>query len=136
MSSDFSIGQSAACVRAQHLGGEVGGRHFHLPARFGREAREQRHGQRIRLLAGGARRAPRAHAPRLPRVGPCLERREHTLVQELELPAVAEELRLVRGDTVEHLSALVGCGRVADDGVVALERRQAKLAQPSGQAPH
>src|SRR6185503_8871522 len=98
MSSAFWIGHSAACAARSTLVE----RSVATTSTCQPESGEQRHRQRVRLLAGGAGGAPGAHAPRLTGVGLGLQHREHAFVEELKLAAVAEELRLVRADAVEH----------------------------------
>src|SRR5262249_19797756 len=73
-----------------------------------REPGQEGHGHGVGLFSGGAARAPHAHAPRhAARVGARLPFREDAALEEIELPRLAGEMRLVRAAAVERAGPLL-----------------------------
>ncbi len=112
---------------------DVGREDLDLPPGARREVMEEHHRERVRLLA---RRAPGAPDAQDPGGAALLPRGDHVALEELELPRLAEEVRLVRADAVEHLDALVAVVLVHDARVVRAERRQVERAQPLREPAH
>ena len=130
ISDALSIGQTPASRARERPRRDVGGEDLDLPARIRREVVEQHHRERVRLLAGRA-----SGAPDLQHAGPPLLPAGHDLpLEELELPRLAEEVRLVGADAVEHLDALLAIVLVDDAPVVRVEGREPEGAQALGEA--
>src|SRR5579862_8409955 len=119
----------------QHPGADVGGQYFALPSLFDREVFQQEHGQRVRFFTAGASRAPDPQAGRTVSgrafMAPA---RENMFCEEIEMPRLAEKMRLVRGDAVDHHRALVLLVGLRDEFEILSHVLQREQPQPPRQS--